>query len=114
MYIPIKKLQLMFDIGNVEYSSFRRLSNETRMIYIRRFLKKGIEVSEFDEFVSGYGYKSEEASIVVELVAMYGINLPDNFRPYDSEKSKEWRLKNVQFDRTVKLKLLETWEVDAS
>jgi len=101
----------MFDVGRVEYLTYSRLSEKSRMVYIKRFLKKNIELSEFDEFASGRGFLAESGNIITELIYIYGIVIPEQFTPRTRVDSEILRERDVQFNRTVKLKLLETWDV---
>lgn len=91
----------IFNIGDVEYKTFRDLPDSSKFNYIKRF-KKSISVDDFDEFCSSPLRTIEKK----EILKMWDIDdCPVSFY-INPDRIREQREKNIQFNRDLKIKLL--------
>jgi hypothetical protein len=88
----MKSIKILFDVGDVEYKTYRGLPKELKIEYISRF-KKSITVEDFDKFCAAPLLTQEK----IELLKIWGI---ENYVSYMRRKS------NKEFDRDLKILLV--------
>jgi hypothetical protein len=111
MYLKLDKIQILFDIGKLEYNACDKLPNEFVPIYLKRFIRKNITVEMFDEFlVRDWSYYSMESKLHNDIIGILGIEVPENFNPRYTQDVSDMRMSDKKFGRDVKLKLLDTWD----
>jgi hypothetical protein len=88
----MKSIKILFDVGDVEYKTYRGLPKELKIEYISRF-KKSITVEDFDKFCAAPLLTQEK----IDLLKIWGI---ENYVSYMGRKS------NKEFDRDLKILLL--------
>lgn len=97
-----KTLEKIFDIGDVEFKTFRYLPESTKIDYIKRF-KKPISVDDFDEF---YSSNNLDTNIKKEILKIWDIHKCPIVSYLIKDRVREQREKNIQFNRDLKIKLL--------
>ena len=91
MSLDMESIKILFDIGYVEYKTFRNLPKELQIEYISRFKRK-ITVDDFDKFCSSPLLTQEK----IDLLKIWGIE----YSSYMLRKS------NKEFDRDLKILLI--------
>ena len=108
--MELHNLQILFDIGKVEYYTVLKLSKKSGSKYLNRFRKKNLEEVDFDEFIVenrlGLSYDTTTQQILEDL----GIELPDDKTFWSVEQIAEYRKTNRKFGRNITLISLKTWD----
>jgi len=97
----MKSIKILFDIGDVEYKTFRGLPKELKIEYISRF-KKSITVEDFDKFFESPLLNREK----IDMLKIYGIEIGSVPFYNVGFNMKSWRESNREFDRDLKILLL--------
>jgi hypothetical protein len=96
----IKTIKILFDIGDVEYKTYRSLPKDLQINYISRF-KRSITVEDFDKFCCSPLLSQEK----IDLLKIWGIEQSIPFY-VDKNSIKSWRESNKEFDRDLKILLV--------
>ncbi len=97
-----KTLEKIFNIGDVEFKTFKSLPESSRLDYIKRF-KKSISVDDFDEFCSSNKISNE---LKLEVLKIWDIDKCPIVFYINKSRFTEEREKSIQFNRDLKIKLL--------
>lgn len=109
-----KHLQALFNVGDIEYRTFKSLPPDTALVYLTKF-KKNFTVDDFDLFITArdpytYGDSTLNSKVTKKnILKIYGIDeIPKEiYGQWDKDSAKRRRENDTQFNRELKLKLLQ-------
>jgi hypothetical protein len=107
--MDFKQLNLVFNIGQIEYKTVKSIPKEIQLEYLSRF-KREFTIDEFDEFIGlgdPYVYGSDKTTLNREsIMNLYDITIPSGIISFSKERVRERRESNKEFNRELKLKMI--------
>jgi len=112
--MPLKYEVLIhvFDIDEVDYATYIKLSQKTGRRFIKRFVKKNMTAKNINNFLVNKSTYINYTHIFKEKLELLGLKPIDGMSIYNihnEQQIKSLRDEYLQFDRMLKLKVLETW-----
>lgn len=106
--MDLETLQILFDIGKVEYWTVHKLSPRSGSKYLNRFLRKNLKETDIDKFLVNNRNIMKFDSLMKQIIEDFGIILPEvNF--WREGQVAELRKTDRKFGRNVTLSIMKTW-----